>query len=84
MNFNNLPYDMHDKICSNIKNNNDLINLSKTNKYFKDIIEENFVYVIQMFRVLIVIEAKIDINKHCEICKKFNKIKNILILNFIN
>lgn len=75
MNFNNLPYDMHDKICSNIKNNNDLINLSKTNKYFKDIIEENFVYVIpEMFRVLIVIEAKIDINKHCEICKKFNKI----------
>lgn len=76
MNFNNLPYDMHDKICSNIKNNNDLINLSKTNKYFKEIIEENFVYVIpEMFRVLIVIEAKIDINKHCEICKKFNKIK---------
>ena len=76
MNFNNLPYDMHHKICDNIKNNNDLINLSKTNKYFKDIIESNFVYVIpEMFRVFIVIEAKIDINKHCEICKKFKKIK---------
>ena len=78
-----LPNDIHYHIINQMESNNDLINFGKTNKTFHNIYNENvFKIKAELFRVKIKFSFDADLNKHCQLCKKFKNLKNFFNQNF--
>lgn len=79
----NLPDDIYYHIMDKMESNNDILNFSKSNKIFTNIINNNITKIkVQLFRVNIKLFFDADLNKHCELCKKFKNLKNYFDKNF--
>ena len=71
-----LPNDIHYHIINQIKSNNDLINFGKSNKIFQNLFNKNVTKIkAELFRVNIKLNFDVDLNKHCQLCKKFKNLK---------
>tara|TARA_Y100001970_G_scaffold76500_1_gene97145 strand:- start:3596 stop:4528 length:933 start_codon:yes stop_codon:yes gene_type:complete len=81
--FQQLPYDIHYHIINQMESNNDLINFGKTNKTFQNLFNENVSKIkAELFRVKIKFDFDVDLNKHCQLCKKFKNLKHYFNENF--
>lgn len=79
----NLPDDIYYHIMDKMESNNDILNFGKSNKIFTNIINNNITKIkVQLFRVNIKLFFDADLNKHCELCKKFKNLKNYFDKNF--
>lgn len=75
--FQQLPNDIHYHIINQIESYNDFINFGKTNKMFQNIFNKNVTKIkAVLFRVNIILNFDVDLNKHCELCRRFKNIKD--------
>jgi len=83
MNFENLPNDIHYHIINQIEYNRDVLNLGKVNRNLKKETNNSISKIsVNLFRVKLIFNIQADLNKHCRLCKKFNRLEYYFNKNY--